>query len=376
MPQSLAHSLAIKLKDARALVGLSTRDVANKISERFSISHATLANYEKARSTPNLEVLAILASIYDRPLTWFLESGPSLSGLRYRNLKSKVRALDLRQFELESQRWIEAYIKLERHLGEPLARIHQGFVVNPGDDGRTLASRLRTFLSLGDVDPIPSVADLLENFGIRTIEMPTEFSIDGMAAKFGEEHVVILNPTVPNDRGRMNAGHELGHVLFGDCEDEQSPESKEMETRAYDFSSHLLMPCSQLVEAFSGQSMVKLVKFKERFGISLAAMIYRAEKARIIPASLAKWLWIEFSKRGWRKEEPGCVRPDRATRFEHLLSSAVATNKLTWRDAASLMGVREDEINQRIEIALGSDKRDSEEEKGGGGTRDVIKFPG
>ena len=46
--------------------------------------------------------------------------------------------------------------------------------------------------------------------------------------------------------------------------------------------------------------MVKLVKFKEHYGISLSAMIYTrsAQQTNILKESEAKWLWIEFSKAG------------------------------------------------------------------------------
>lgn len=99
--------------------------------------------------------------------------------------------------------------------------------------------------------------------------------------------------------------------------------------------------------------MVRLVGFKERYGISLAAMIYRAERESIIPNNLAKKLWVEFSKRGWRRDEPGTVRPDRATRFEQLLDGAVVRGDITWREASEITGVRVDELKQRVQAALG-----------------------
>ena len=118
--ENVRLNLAQKLKTARSLTGLSTRAVAAKISGRYPISHATLANYESGRSTPPLEILAVLANIYDRPINWFLESGKSLTGVRYRNLKSRVRISELHMYEAEVQRWIDAYMTLEERLMDPL----------------------------------------------------------------------------------------------------------------------------------------------------------------------------------------------------------------------------------------------------------------
>src|SRR5271165_7198350 len=92
-------SLAGKLKTARSLVGMSTRAVSMKLAKRFPISHATLANYESGRTVPPLDVLAALAELYERPINWFLERGKGLTGVQYRNLKSRVRMLDLHMFE-------------------------------------------------------------------------------------------------------------------------------------------------------------------------------------------------------------------------------------------------------------------------------------
>ena len=180
-----------------------------------------------------------------------------------------------------------------------------------------MSQNVRRELGVSEQEPISSIVEVLERFGIRVLEVATDLKIDGLAAKYDAEYVVALNRSVSNDRTRFNAAHELGHILYGDCETDEAA-SKETEQRAFEFASFLLLPNNQLKRAFEGQSMVRLVQYKERFGISLAAMVYRAEKLGFIPKATAKKLWLEFSRRGWRTNEPGEVRPDRATRFEQL----------------------------------------------------------
>ena len=53
------------------------------------------------------------------------------------------------------------------------------------------------------------------------------------------------------------------------------------ERRGFDFASHFLLPNNQLKRRFFGKSMVRLVQFKESFGISLAAMVYRARQTGV-----------------------------------------------------------------------------------------------
>jgi Zn-dependent peptidase ImmA (M78 family) len=186
-----------------------------------------------------------------------------------------------------------------------------------------------------------------------------------MAAVAGDEHVVVLNAAASNERSRLNAAHELGHCLYGDCKVGSSENHGPTEDRAFEFASHFLLTDDMLEEAFRDRSIVSLVKYKERFGISIAAMVYRAERKGILSKKLAKHLWIEFNRRGWRTREPGNVKEDRATRFEQLLDGAILQQKISWQTAAQLTGVREDELRQRVELAVGVNEPPTPQARGG-----------
>lgn len=346
--------VATRLKEARTAAGHSTHALAALIAKRFPglrLSHASIANYEKEKGAPPIDVLSAIALVCNRPIAWFLEKGDSLSGIRYRFLSSKTGIKERHQFECESRFWIEAYIKIERRLGESLRGKWGRIDIDATTPAREAAKKVRQKLKVGEA-PIPSVIEALEDFGIRTIEMSTDLHIDGFAARLGSEPVVVLKPNAANDRCRLNAAHELGHVLFGDC-DSPADTTKEMDNKAFEFASHLLIPPSQLKAAFEGKSAVRLVQYKERFGISMAAMIFRAEKDGIISEKLTKQLWIQFSRRGWRAKEPGRVRADRAVRFERLLDQAISEKKLTWNEAAEITGINVDALKQRRDLAMG-----------------------
>jgi len=354
---ALQGSLAEKLKEARKGSGLSTRDVAEQLAGRFPISHGTIANYEKGRSQPSLPLVAALAELYDRPLKWFLERGPMFTGIRYRNLSSRVRESEKHRYEAEALRWMEGYINIERFLQSPLPTIFTPPTPPPKVNPSAFATSIRTQLGISPDAPIPSVIDALEAYGIRVIEVPTALRIDGMAAMMGDKPVVVLNPARPDDRIRLNASHEFFHVLLGHCGDEamglDKDEVKGDEDLAFACARNFLLPEPQLQEAFDGESFVKLVKFKEKFGISISAMIYAARQQHILTDKEARSLWIEISKRGWRENEPGKVRPDRATRFEQLVDGAINQEKITLQEAAEIVGVREKELNERLRMAQG-----------------------
>ncbi len=304
---------------------------------------------KKGVTTPPIDVLAALGDLYRRPLNWFLENRDVLNGFRYRNLKSRVRLQDQRQFEAITAKWAEAYFNLRKHLGS--GPTPWPSVLGPAEtlSPQELAEVVRKkFLEISDVQPVQNMVNVLEGFSAWALEIKVSFGIDGATARQGNEFVVIINPDVANDRVRMNAAHDLAHLLYDECKQELGWTDNDVEKRAYTFASSLLLPDSQLKAAFDGKSFIRLVQFREKFGISLAAMIYRAEKSRIINTSTSRWLWSEMARRGWRESEPGYVWKDRAIGFETMLDCAIQTKMFTWQDAERITGVREFELRERV----------------------------
>src|SRR5262245_19261488 len=109
--------VSVRLKDARTAAGLSTRNVEEILKKRFpglQVSHATSANFDKSTASPGIDVIGALAMIYDRPINWFLTTGPALTGVRYRCAISKTGLKERQRYELQAQFVLEAYIRLER----------------------------------------------------------------------------------------------------------------------------------------------------------------------------------------------------------------------------------------------------------------------
>lgn len=348
-----AKELGSRLRSARETAGLSTRIVARQLSERgIPVSHATVANYETGISFPSMPAVRTMAALYNRPVEWFLAAAETLTGVRYRSLKS-VRAAERQAFEGTVAAWTQVYVELENVLGQPLAT--RPCEVGPDDTGPGVAAKVRADFKLDD-NPVPSVVELLEGYGVHVIQVHSDARIDGLAGMYGGVRVVALNDTLANDRFRFNAGHELGHHLFGDCREGEPAAGADEDPRAHEFASHLLMPDAVLAQAFESKSMVRLVQFKERYGISLAAMIYRARYSTpsLITEELYQRLWREFGKLGWRKQEPGYVRPDRPTRLEQLIETAVEGRKLmSYADVARIGGLNEAAVRSAVARAKG-----------------------
>lgn len=345
-------SLGDRLRLARVAAGLSTRTLAERLGTRFGLSHATLANYERGVTKPSMGLVTAVANELGRPLQWFLQSGRPLRNVRYRNRKSLVTQTACMQFEFAAQTWLDAYVFVERRLNEPLSNVQKHNPISfRGRNAEKAAKSVRDALELKPEDPVHSISKVMEIFGIRAIEVATKEAIDGLAALYGNEYVTVLARGLKGDRSRMNAAHEFGHFIAGDV-DAETPE-QEADTRAFEFGSHLLMPSSVLKKAVDRRSIVHLVEIKQLYGVSLAAMIYRAEKAKYISTSEAKNIWIEFAKRGWRQQEPGRIPPDRALRFEILFERAIKLEKVTLDEVSVESGLSVVELKRRLSEPAG-----------------------
>jgi len=341
-----------RLRSARVAAGMSTRALAECIAQRVKISHATLANYERGDTQPGIDLITAVADELGRPVQWFLQSGLTLRNVRYRHRKSLVTQTACVQFEFAAQTWLDAYLHVEGKVDEPLSEA-RAFDVDDVE-GRTSDERarcVREMLGLKDDEPLYSVPKVMEQFGIRVVEVSTDEAIDGLAALFGSERVAVLARGLQGDRSRLNAAHEFGHVLAGDVDAEV--EDKNAHTRAFEFGACLLLSPSVLKQAIGRQSMVHLVEVKKRYGVSLASMIYRAEKLRYITPRQAKDTWVEFAKRGWRQNEPGMVAPDRALRFEELFERSITLKKATFEDVSKHSGINVNELKRRLSESIG-----------------------
>ena len=346
--------LGEKLKTARMAAGMSTRRVAELLpSYGVTLSHATISSYERGTSTPSMDVLVALSELYRRPLQWLMSGRPGLTGVRYRRQKSGLRVADLALFETTCQRHFEAYVALEERLQErSLSDSYPRF--DPSLSAKEAAEQLRSQLGLSPRQPVPSVFRLIEELGIKAIDLEADERIDGLSARLGNYDVIAVNRNKPYARLRLDAAHELFHLLFGDCDQRPDPDtSADFEDRAFESASEFLMPHDVLCDALRGKSMVRLVQFKEMYGVSLASMVYRAAKVGLINQKENRRLWIEFSKRGWRQAEPGSVRPDFPWRFEYLIDMARNARGMRWRDIVEITALTEDELRGRLSIRYG-----------------------
>ena len=150
---------------------------------------------------------------------------------------------------------------------------------------------------------IGNVVHLLEQHGVRVFSLAEEYAeVDAFSFWRDGIPYVFLNTMKSAERSRMDAAHELGHLvmhLWG------GPEGREAETEAQTFASAFLMPRrSVIADAPRGPSVAQIVHAKKRWNVSAMALAHRMKTLGLLTEWQARSLFIEMSKRGYRTHEP------------------------------------------------------------------------
>ena len=180
-------------------------------------------------------------------------------------------------------------------------------------DAEDAARSVRDDWGLGN-DPIPQLAELLEERGIKILSLDLD-DIDGLAAKVRRKdrnaaRVIVIKRSTWSERKRFNLAHELGHMVIapsGGVDEEKA---------AHRFAGAFLMPADVLRAEIgvnrSSISIGELVVLKKRFGVSIQALTYRCKDLGIINQAAFARLFKVFAERGWRTapfEEPETMHP-------------------------------------------------------------------
>lgn len=349
---SQTQLFAERLKQARAMRGLSLRGLVDAMSQAVSVN--ALNKYETGQMRPSPTVLHALCAALGVEEDFFRRPMQvSLGEVKFRK-RSSLRAKDETALRLKATDFFERYAELEDLLGlnAPFENPVADLVIAAPEDVETAAEKVRKAWKLGEA-PIQSVIGLLEMAHIMIYSEAAPESFDGFAGKAGDRDVVALNDSFPVDRRRFSALHELGHVILNMEPDRFS--EKEENALCNRFAGAMLIPRSLFRRVFGGHrqhiTVQELVQLKGVFGISCAAIMKRAGDLDLMAPSTLERFWTSWGARNYRKNDPGaCDFTEIPRRFDVLLQRAVAENRLSHAKAAYLAGVPEEEFRASIEI--------------------------
>ncbi|WP_349269128.1 hypothetical protein MPNTM1_04553 [Mycolicibacterium parafortuitum] len=193
------------------------------------------------------------------------------------------------------------------------------------DEIEELTGDLRATFGHEESGPIENLTTLVERAGVCIVPIQGLVGIDGLSAWVNDIPVIGVNPAVPGDRFRFTIGHECGHLTLHEQHHDL------VESDANRFAGSLLIPRKDFDAIIVDKPKLHhFIAMKSVWGVSVAALIYRAHELGYVDDARYRALQIQMSK--WRKKEPGEFQPARGILFKRLVEvnggSAAVAKKL------------------------------------------------
>ncbi|GGA94924.1 helix-turn-helix domain-containing protein [Puia dinghuensis] len=351
----IAKHFPERLKTARKMTGYSLQDLSDMLKNQ--LNKQALQRLETGEAKPDSATLSSLAKVLQVPPEYFFrEYTVELKELSFRKLK-KLPVREQEKIKASTVEYLERYLELEDILGleSRLPFKPKSFKIKNREDVEKAATEIRMTWCLGD-DPLPNILEMLEENHIKVILLKADNSFSGMSTILNDRiAVIVLNNSegIPIVRRRFSALHELAHLYM-----DLSPfTEKDAEKFCDAFACALLLPAKKIKIALGGFRSVLLLKelaiIAGQYGISLAAIAYRALALEIISATYHKYFMISYNRDRIREREFEVYSGrEHSDRFLQLLIRAVAEEVISTAKAAALYNQKLGDFRDTIDNAF------------------------
>jgi Zn-dependent peptidase ImmA (M78 family)/transcriptional regulator with XRE-family HTH domain len=297
-----------RLTLARRLRGLRK----NQLADAVGTTPKAIGRYEAGVQRPDELSLKRLAIALGVPVEFFQagRSPVSMDGAHFRSLRSTSQ-IERDQALAYGRIATDIVAALEDLVDFPEVDLPE-YPVSPDEiagPGPVEAARLTRKALLERPGPVPHVVRLLETHGVIVLVLPQAAErVDAFSVGVHPRPMVFFNPAKGDYwRNRFDAAHELGHlVMHADAE----PGEKVVEDQAHRFAAEFLMPEQDIASELPATAdWERLARLKANWGVSMAALLYRARTLGIMTETAYRNAMSAMSSRGWRRHEPGSAKP-------------------------------------------------------------------
>lgn len=340
-----------RLRVARQLRKKTRAAVATGIG----VSAAAVGQWEAGDVRPKAQTLIQLADELEFPVAFFATGGRPVPDLDvhngfFRSLR-KGRQIDREAAIAHAALLAEVVDVLERHAQLPGLDIpSMPLPIDAStDEIERVAAQVRAHWGLG-TGPIDDMTVELERRGAVVVRLALAEDVDAFSWAKADRPVVILGSDKgKRDRSRFDAAHELAHLVMH--ADRPDPANRDLERQAHRFAGAFLLPSEQLIaEWMPGRiSWAYLLTLKQRWQVSLAALLYRARDLELITRTAYESAIKYSSRRGWRKDEPGDLGPPERPQLLTRAVQALETAGVDLQQLADETHIRIEDLEQYLE---------------------------
>jgi Zn-dependent peptidase ImmA (M78 family)/transcriptional regulator with XRE-family HTH domain len=300
-----------RLRLARETRGLTQTE----LSARLGMSSAAVSQFEKADARPTVANVTRLAVALAFPVEFFATgSSPSSRPDSDDRLDGYGHFRSLRTVTAKQRREALSVTQLVRDVIDALSRYVRlpdpATPWMPADSDEPAiaeerAAMVRRAWSMPS-GPVGDVIQLAERHGVAVARHRIANSaVDAYSVPFPERPVIVLHQHgAKRDRDRFSVSHEIGHLTMHQADNILVP--KAIERQAHRFASAFLMPAEEIRDELPSKTdWVYLLALKQRWQVSLGALLRRANDLAVMSDSTYAQAMRTISTRGWRTAEPG-----------------------------------------------------------------------
>lgn len=337
------------------------RMTTTELGDRVGLSHNQIARYERGLSLPKAEVVDALAIVLQVDPRFFFEPPSEVvhewqchfrtpKGTTERVKKSFAAAATL-------------FGAIWHHVRAQIAVYEYDlphFPATTDAEVEAAAIATREHWGVSRSAPLEQVGRLIERAGVVITHLGTDptGTVDGFS-RYGDPvegvSLIVLSDTKGSpSRWRFSVAHELGHGVLAHGEEHAPLEHDEKERQANRFAGAFLMPADGFSREFlhANSSISALLALKERWGVSLQAMVYRAHQLGLINLAEYRERFRQISRRGWRLDEPNEPHAEHPELFALALDAYTRKTGRTLRDIAVSLRVHPELISSVTGIEL------------------------
>jgi len=294
------------------------RLTGKRLAELVGVTQVTISRLETANNEPDSKTLDALVRVLGFPEEFFfgddidelIPESASFRSLSSITSKEREAALSAGALAYLLTDWVSNRFNLpETDLID----------LSSERDPENAAVSLRQSWGLGE-QPISNMIKLLESKGIRIFSLFEDTkNVDAFSCWRNGTPYIFLNMFKSSERSRLDAAHELGHLVMHKHGGPQQGRSAEVE--ANHFAAAFLLPksdvCSRIPYVFS---LDDLISAKKRWRVSVAALAYRLHKLGVLSPWQYRTFSIQINKRGYRTQEPEGISREESVVWKKVFS--------------------------------------------------------
>jgi len=338
-----AGFIGARLSQARRARAITAAD----LGDMTNVSSQSISKYENGHQTPRRDVVDRFVNVLRFPTQFFFRpvDETDQKPVFFRSkLSAQTIALERAKVRLDWSKEVVDYLGDFFDFPElniPYSGLEQTDPLNMTlDDIEDMANSVRSYWGVAG-GPMANCLEHIEESGILVSRIHVRAEkVDAFSQwsdKLGIPFMLLSRDKASAVRQRFDALHELCHILIHKnvtaTQLNHRATYKFLEKQADTFASCMLLPETDFLDELYSPTLDGMLSMKERWGVSVGAMIMRCKSLDLLDDASVKRMWMNYTRRGWRKGEPFDGKTEKETpylikrSFEMLIEAGVKTQE-------------------------------------------------